>query len=55
MKKQFLLSIFLGLLFVCLIGVSSPVRAGMEINSSYAIVIDAHSGQILYGKKPYTL
>ena len=55
MKKQFFLSIFLGLLFVCLIGVSSPVRAGMEINSSYAIVIDAHSGQILYGKNPYTL
>ena len=55
MKKRFFLPIFLGLLFTCLIGISSPVQAGMEINSSYAILIDAHTGQILYGKNPYTL
>lgn len=55
MKKRFFLPILFSFLLTCFIGVTSPVQAGVEINSSYAILIDAHSGQILYGKNPYTL
>ncbi len=34
-----------------------PVKASaaIEINSDYAVVIDVETGQILYGKSPYTL
>ncbi len=55
MKKPIFLPIFICLLFICLFSTSSPVLAGMEVNSSYAILIDARTGQILYGKNPYTL
>lgn len=55
MKKRFFLPLLLSLLLICFCGASLPVQAGMEIGSSYAILIDAHTGQILYGKNPYTL
>lgn len=53
MKKRSLL------LMICCISLfflaASPLRADIEIGSRNAILIDAKTGQILYGKSPYDL
>lgn len=55
MKKPliftFLICSFL-LVFTCF---SAPLWAGETLTSSSAVLIDAESGQILYGKSPYSL
>lgn len=53
MKKTVLFPICIILMLLC--GVSAPTQAAITINSNSAIVIDADSGQILYGKSPYAL
>lgn len=53
MKKKVLFPICILLMLLC--GISTPAQAAITINSSSAIVMDADTGQILYGKNPYTL
>lgn len=55
MKKHLIISLLICLIFSIFIGFASPLLAGEELSSSSAILIDAETGQILYGKSPYTL
>lgn len=55
MKKQHHLPLLICLIFTIWIGFSAPLCAADDIGSSSAILIDADTGQILYGKNPYTI
>ncbi|HMM06000.1 MAG TPA: hypothetical protein PKD52_04950 [Clostridiales bacterium] len=55
MKKRHPFSLLIGLIFTIWICFSAPLCAAENIGSSSAVLIDADTGQILYGKNPYRL
>ena len=56
MKKKLILSLICFVFALCCIaGVSDSAQAKVEIGSKNAILIDAKTGQILYGKAPYDM
>ncbi|MBQ6811292.1 MAG: D-alanyl-D-alanine carboxypeptidase [Firmicutes bacterium] len=56
MKKKLILSLICFVFAFSLVaGVSQTARAKVEIGSKNAILIDAKTGQILYGKSPYDM
>lgn len=55
MKKNHHISLLICLILSIWIGFSAPLFAAEDIGSSSAVLIDADTGQILYGKSPYTL
>lgn len=55
MKKRHPFSLLICLIFTIWICFSAPLFAAEDIGSSSAVLIDADTGQILYGKNPYTL
>lgn len=56
MKKKLILSLICFVFALSLLaGVSDSAQATVEIGSKNAILIDAKTGQILYGKSPYSL
>lgn len=55
MKNQHHLPLLICLIITIWIAFTAPVFAADDIGSSSAILIDADTGQILYGKNPYTL
>ncbi len=55
MKKRHPFSLLICLIFTIWICFSAPLCAAENIGSSSAVLIDADTGQILYGKNPYTL
>ncbi|MBQ1252447.1 MAG: D-alanyl-D-alanine carboxypeptidase [Firmicutes bacterium] len=53
-KRHFFSLLFCCLLF-CFFAHASETEAAMQITSNNAILVDAKTGQILYGKNPYSL
>lgn len=55
MKKHHHFSLLICLIFTIWMCFSAPLFGAEDIGSSSAVLIDADTGQILYGKNPYTL
>jgi D-alanyl-D-alanine carboxypeptidase len=55
MKNHHHFTLLICLIITIWIGTTAPISAAEDIGSSSAILIDADTGQILYGKNPYTL
>ena len=54
-KKRYLLPFLFGCLLLCFFTQPNQAEAAMQITSNNAILVDAKTGQILYGKNPYSL
>ncbi|MBR5328940.1 MAG: D-alanyl-D-alanine carboxypeptidase, partial [Firmicutes bacterium] len=55
MKKIRLILVFCCVIALCFAAFAAPLSANVDIKSGNAIMIDAKTGQILYGKNPYSL
>lgn len=55
MKRHILSFILIFSALICFFAMPARVYADVELNASRAVLLDVDSGQILYGKNPYTL